>query len=207
MADLIKKALVSPAGDDPLEYVMSDESVDRVGDVIEAKAWNISNFVKNPVALFIHDHRFVVGHWSNVRVQSGKLIGRLNLLPKGISERLNEIRAAVEMGVLRAVSVGFAADPVKTERRKEGGLLFRAVELMECSLVPVPANPNALQIAKSLNFSDDVKSLIFSESDSLPEIPAPPAPAASGKSVRVVRLDEPARVRVDPFIIRQIVRT
>ena len=106
MADLIKKSVASPAGSDPLTYVMSDETVDRMGDVIEAKGWQLANFAKNPIALFGHDHSFVIGHWSDVRVQGAKLIGKLNLLPAGISERLDEIRAAVEAGVLRAVSVG-----------------------------------------------------------------------------------------------------
>ena len=109
MADLIKKSVASPAGSDPLTYVMSDETVDRMGDVIEAKGWQLANFAKNPIALFGHDSSFVVGHWTDVRVQGRKLIGKLNLLPAGISERLDEIRAAVEAGVLRAVSVGFSA--------------------------------------------------------------------------------------------------
>ena len=77
MPDLIKKAVASPAGDDPLTFVMSDETVDRMGDVIEAKGWNLRNFVKNPIALFGHDHRFVIGHWTDVKVAGNKLIGRL----------------------------------------------------------------------------------------------------------------------------------
>lgn len=204
MADLIKKAIASPLGSDPLTYVMSDETVDRVGDVISAKGWQLGDFVKNPVALFAHDHRFVIGHWSDVRVAGGKLLGKLNLLPAGISERLDEIRAAVEAGVLRAVSVGFNSDDV--EPRKEGGWLFRSADLMECSLVSVPANPNALQVAKALNLSDDAKALIF-DAPAIPEIPAQPADdAATGRSVRVVKLDDPARDGAKPFIIREIKR-
>ena len=200
MADLIKKAVASPAGDDPMLYVMSDETVDRMGDVIEAKGWNLDNFLKNPIALFGHDHKFIVGHWTNVRVQGNKLIGKLNLLPAGVSERLDEIRAAVEAGVLRAVSVGFAADPEKVEQNKSGGLRFRAAELMECSLVSIPANPNALQMAKSLNLSDDARALIFSDLGGAKEIAEPPAasgtmatickqlPSAEGKSLKPVSL-------------------
>lgn len=205
MIDLIKKAIASPPGDDPLTFVMSDETVDRVGDVIEAKGWQLANFQKNPIALFSHRHDFPIGHWTDVKVAGGKLIGRLNLLPKGISERLDEIRAAVEAGVLRAVSVGFTADEEKIERIDTGGYRFRSVELMECSLVAVPANANALQMAKSLNLSDDTQSLIFgNEAD--PEIPQPEEPAAPGKTARVVKLGEPARARA-PFVIRQIKRT
>lgn len=203
MTDLIKKASASPAGDDPLVYVMSDETVDRMGDVISAKGWNLTNFVKNPVALFGHKHDFVIGHWTDVKVVTGKLIGRLHLLPKGISERLDEVIAAVEHGILRAVSVGFTADPDKVERNKNGGVNFGAAELMECSLVSVPANPNALQMAKSLNLSDDTQSLIFGkEADT--EFPQAPEAAALGKSLPVVKLGTPVRARTQPFVIRNI---
>lgn len=207
MTELIKKAVASPAGDDPLSFVMSDETVDRVGDVIEAKGWNLKNFAKNPIALFNHDPRFIVGHWTDVKVQGDKLVGKLNLLPKGISERLDEIRAIVEAGVLRAVSVGFSPDPEKMEIMKTGGWRFKAAELMECSLVSIPANPNALQMAKSLNLSDDAQALIFSEAPDETAIQTTTEPAASGKKGRVVKLDEPARDRVKPFVINRIIRT
>lgn len=211
MADLIKKAIASEAGADPLVYVMSDETVDRVGDVIEVKGWKLNNFLKNPVALFGHDHKFIIGHWSDVKVASGKLVGKLNLLPKGISDRLDEVIAAVEAGILRAVSVGFAPDYEAVERMEGGGYRFKAAELMECSLVSVPANPNALQLAKSLNLSDDTQSIIFDRAALHagipdPEIPADDTPAASGKKGRVVRLDAPARDGAKPFVIREIKR-
>lgn len=210
MADLIRKAVAAPAGSDPLSYVMSDETVDRMGDVIEAAGWKLDNFLKNPIALFGHDPSFIVGHWTDVKVQGGKLIGRLSLLPAGISERLDEIRAAVEAGVLRAVSVGFSADPSRMEPIESGGVRFGSAELMECSLVSVPANPNALQMAKSLNLSEDVRSIIFSDPSDI-QFAAKPAPqgidapaAKSAKPARVVKLSDPARARAQPFVIRKI---
>lgn len=203
MADLIKKAVASPLGDDPLTYVMSDESVDRMGDVIEAKGWRLGNFQKNPVALFAHDHSFIIGHWTDVRVAGGKLVGKLNLLPAGISDRIDEIRAAVEAGVLRAVSVGFSPDPEHMEPNKSGGWLFKAVELLECSLVAVPANANAMQMAKSLNISDDTQSLIF-QHDVVESIQPIGKRAASGKSLPVVKLGGLARVMAKPFVIKKI---
>lgn len=162
MTDVIKKALASPVGADPLAYVMSDETVDRMGDVIEARGWTLGNFAKNPIALFNHDSKFIVGHWTDVKVEAGRLIGKLNLLPAGISERLDEIRAAVEAGVLRAVSVGFHA--IDAEPMGKGGVRFKKAELVECSLVSIPANPNALALAKSLNLSDDAQQVIFGKS-------------------------------------------
>jgi HK97 family phage prohead protease len=148
--------------DDPLDYVMSDETVDRMGDVIEQDGWLLDNFQKNPVALFGHNSSFPIGTWRDVAVKDGRLTGRLELMPP-VSERLQEIRAAVAAGVLRAVSVGFHVKEYEAlPGSKVGGLRYTQAELVECSLVSVPANPNALAIVRALNISGDGQSLIFS---------------------------------------------
>lgn len=167
MPDIIRKASAhAQPGDDPLEYVMSDESVDRVGDVIEAKGWSLNAFRNNPVALFGHDSRFVIGKWTDVRVEKDRLVGKLDMLGKGISSRIDELHAAVEAGVLRAVSVGFRPlekPKLRDEKDYSAGYIFSKQELMECSLVAVPANPNALQIAKGLGLSEQTMSMMFGE--------------------------------------------
>ena len=139
------------SADDPLEYVLSDETVDRYGDVIAVSGWKLSHFKNNPIALFNHDSSAPIGVWENVRVEKGKLIARLKIASASASERIREIRALVEERVLRAVSVGFR--PLKREPLEGGGPYaerYTESELVECSLVCVPANPNALQIIKAL---------------------------------------------------------
>lgn len=162
--EIVHKTSLAPmAAGDTLEFVMSDGSVDRMGDVIEPAGWQLGNFKKNPIALFGHSSGFPIGSWKNVRVEDDQLRGRLELMPP-VSSRLQEIHAAVDAGVLRAVSVGFRPLPGGVEQlegSKVGGLRFTKHELVECSLVAVPANPNALQVAKSLNLSPEIMSLIF----------------------------------------------
>src|SRR5262245_9914028 len=147
---------------DVFEYVLSDATPDRMGDVIEPAGWQLGNFKRNPIALFGHDTDFIVGQWRNVRVVADELRGELELLPP-TSDRMREVDAAVQAGVLRAVSVGFR--PIKAEPLDEedpfAGTRFLAQELVEASLVAVGANPNALQIAKSLNLSPQTVELIF----------------------------------------------
>lgn len=156
----IAKTTAAPAPNgDPLEYVMSDATVDRMGDVLDPDGWQLDNFRKNPVALFGHQSGFPIGKWRDVAVKGGRLTGRLELLD-AVSDRMREIHAAVAAGVLRAVSVGF--HPRKYEPRKDGdGLRFTEHELVECSLVSVPANPNALAIAKALGISPQGQRVIF----------------------------------------------
>lgn len=169
----VHKATAKAAGANPLEFIMSDATVDRVGDIIEPNGWVLRNFKANPIALFNHDSDMPIGEWKNVRVEGGALRGELVLGPPGACPTTDKMRAFIEAGMMRAVSVGFRpiARPEPIEGSKQGGLRYRAVELVECSLVSVPANPNALAVARSLNLSDDAQRLIFGKS--APEIIVP----------------------------------
>jgi HK97 family phage prohead protease len=145
------------------DFVLSDESVDRMGDIIEAAGWDFSSFQKNPIALFGHRPDFPIGKWSKVRVENKEVRGQLELAPKGSSARIDEIRALVDAGILRAVSVGFKPIDHTPINPKEpwSGSRFTKQELVECSLVAVPANSNALIAAKAMKISDDTMQLVF----------------------------------------------
>lgn len=160
---IIRKAATAEV--DGLEFVLSDETVDRMGDVISAKGWDLAWFKKNPIALFGHSSDFPIGKWANVRVEGGKLKGRLVLAAEGTSRRIDELRSLVEQGILRAVSVGFR--PIESElvddRNPYGGVRYLKQALLECSLVSVPANPAALAVAKSMQISEDTLNLAFGE--------------------------------------------
>lgn len=150
--------------DDPMDFVMSTESEDRSGDVIVQSGWNLKDFRKNPIALFAHDHQKVVGTWSNVRVEGKRLIGRLNLAARGTSQIVDEVRNLIEQRILKAVSVGFSAqdyEMIEVGGRWEGGIKFLKTTLHECSVVAVPANQEALALAKDLKISKETRDLVF----------------------------------------------
>jgi HK97 family phage prohead protease len=157
-----------PPGGAPLEFVMSDGSIDRMGDVIEPAGWLLDNFQSHPIALFNHDRDQVIGKWLDVRVVGKQLLGRLELAAAGTSALVDSIRKLVEQNILRAVSVGFR--PLEQKPLDEnadkyfGPFRFLKSELLECSLVAVPANPNALATAKSLGLSSDFLSEVFRKS-------------------------------------------
>ena len=134
--------------DNPLEFVLSDESVDRVGDICRVDGWDLSHFKQNPICLMGHSHDAIVGVWDNVRVEQKKLLGTLKLAREGTSELVDTVRALVDQRILRAVSVGF--QPIEAKPRKDGGYDFTRSLLHEASLVAVPANPHALAVAKAL---------------------------------------------------------
>lgn len=155
-----------PPGGDAMEFVLSDNSVDRVGDVIEQN-WDLSAFKKNRIALFNHDRNQVIGGWDNVRVEGNRLLGKLVLAAEGTSELVDSVHRLVAQGFLRATSVGFV--PIKKEKLNPdasefwGPFRFLKSELLEASLVSVPANPNAVAVARSLNLKPDLVGVIFSK--------------------------------------------
>lgn len=160
---MIKKAVANEGGG--LEFVLSDATVDRYGDIVEPAGWDLSWFKQNPMTLFAHNGSFPIGVWENVRVDGGKLKAKLKLAARGTSARIDELISLVEQGILRAVSVGFIprkSEPIDPDK-PYNGTRFLEQELLECSLVSVPANPAALQIAKSLNVSTEIMTLAFGE--------------------------------------------
>lgn len=146
--------------DKGVEFVLSDATPDRYGDVIEATGWMLKEFESNPIALFNHNPDFPIGRWVNVKVVGGKLKGTLQMAPRGTSARIDELLNLVEAGILRAVSVGFL--PVEYEQIGKGhGSRYTKQQLVETSLVSIPANPNALAIAKSVGVSPETLEVVF----------------------------------------------
>ncbi len=153
-----------PPSGDTMEFILSDNSVDRIGDVIEQN-WDLAAFKKNPIALFNHDRDQVIGGWESVRVEGNRLLGKLKLAAEGTSELVDTVRKLIAQKILRATSVGFV--PLKTEKLTDdasefwGPFRYLKSELLEASLVAVPANSNAVALARSLNLKPDLVGAIF----------------------------------------------
>jgi phage head maturation protease len=71
----------------------------------------------------------------------------INFAPKGVLEIADETCALAKAGVLNAVSIGFR--PLKSEPLRTGGQKFTKWELLELSIVSVPANPSALVVQRA----------------------------------------------------------
>jgi HK97 family phage prohead protease/HK97 family phage major capsid protein len=144
-----------PPGAEPDEFVLSDGSIDRIGDVVDPAGWQLDMIKSPPKVLFNHDPDQILGNWEDIRKDAGgQLIGRINWAVSDHWPKLNYIRDLVRQGILRTVSVGFRPlerQPLtKTASKEYGPFRFTKSELLECSLVSIPANPNALAITKGL---------------------------------------------------------
>ena len=86
----------------------------------------------------------------------------------GTSELVDSVRSLIDQKILRAVSVGF--QPIEAEPRKNGGWEYTKAALHEVSVVAVPANPNAVALAKSFNPQIAEKLLVRADSDEVDAI-------------------------------------
>lgn len=157
-----------------VRFVASDETVDRYGDIIRASGWDLSNFRRNPVLLFAHQSRELPVGTVTTWIDGTRLLADATFLPKGVYDFADQVWSVVDAGALRAVSVGFlptvdpkyiwAADDPNHEKWPTG-YEFVGQELLELSVVPVPANPEALAVARSLALSEATQRrlLIFDE--------------------------------------------
>lgn len=159
-----------------IRYTLSDEVVDRDGDIMIQDGVKLDNFKSNPVSLLFHDsHDFPIGNFLDIYVEGKELKGELLFVddrvdPTGRAERAFRFARS---RIMRAGSVGFRGDEVKfptqEERRilgmKDYGVIFTRWELVEFSLCPVPSNPHALSDAlrKGALKAEDLK---FIETDS-----------------------------------------
>ncbi len=144
----------------------SDERVDRDGDIVR-QDWNFDNFDKNPLVLFGHEwHMPPIGtvlqheilHRNDTKDADfeGPALKLTELFAtKDVWEWADTVFRLVDSGFMRSGSVGFFPGrvivPETDEERAELGLgSFGAVleenELIEHSIVSVPANPGAHQV-------------------------------------------------------------
>jgi phage head maturation protease len=109
-----------------------------------------------------------------------------------VSARADEIWRIVDADVLRAMSVGFlptkAPNFIWKNNDEETGIItgfeFVGQELLENSVVPVPANPAALAQARSLASAETIRALFVPDGGAF----APAAAAARARSITLARL-------------------
>jgi HK97 family phage prohead protease len=135
--------------------IASTETVDRDGEVIRANGWDLLNFKENPVLMLMHNYQeFPIGKITDIAVEGKKLTFKAIFSQK--TQKAIEAYELVKEGILSAFSVGFIArefDP------KDQNIITKA-ELLEISLVPVPANPEAIVMAKGFKENEIAKFIV-----------------------------------------------
>lgn len=146
-------------------FIASTATEDRQGDTIQQDGWDLKSFKKNPVLLFGHNSRDLpIGKVENIKVEDGKLMAKTVGVDAGVHDLADKVWKMIGSGFLNAVSVGFRALDYEPRFGKDGewlGMNFLKQELLELSVVPVPANPQAVMVARCYGSSHDQVSEMF----------------------------------------------
>lgn len=138
-----------------VELVISSGEVDRYGEIVDPKAFDaetVNGFMANPVMLAGHRHigfngePTIVGHWLSIKREGNLTVGVAKLATTPLAQTYWQL---ILDGSLRACSIGFIVR--EWEMREVGAgkeklrvRVFTKIELVEISLVAVPANREAL---------------------------------------------------------------
>jgi len=149
-----------------MTFVASDGTRDSAGTVLNMEGWDLNRFNSNGVIGYQHK---VYGGWDDTD-NPDNIIGKgrayvetdeqgvkrlmvdVEFEPEGMNELADKVYKKLEFGTLKAVSVGFrplgSGSFGKGEEAVGGSretYYFKGQELLEVSVVNIPANPNALR--------------------------------------------------------------
>lgn len=134
-----------------IEGYANTTETDRTGDIIDASAWEkgVTNYRKNPVLLYQHDHSKPIGKVTSISIDSKGL--QIQAVISKAAEDLYKVISLVKDGVLKSFSVGFLVKEAKYDRALDATRIL-GVDLLEISVVSVPANQSSLfSIRKSFD--------------------------------------------------------
>ena len=137
--------------------VITAETLDRDGEVLIPQGMNSVEFEKNPTLFWNHDYAQPVGRCNALKRKESTIVGDFTFAqrPDGYSgEFFPEVAAAlVGQGIVNAVSVGYVPEDggvrraTEVDRKKYGDrvhTVYSRWKLLEVSLAPLQANPDAL---------------------------------------------------------------
>jgi len=155
---LLSKSVVSTVGavqDRTVRFVISTAGVDRDLDTVALEGWDLTAYRRNPVVLWGHDaDELPIGKCTEIGVTDGALRAVVEFVPADmpvVGDRAEAVLRMCRDGFLSATSVGFrplewkiTEDPERGADDWMPGFDFLRQELMEFSIVSIPANPEAL---------------------------------------------------------------
>ncbi len=154
-------------------FTITTGAVDRERDVLAPDGWKLDAFLRNPVVLWAHDyHEPPIAVARTIERTPTGLVSEAEFVDPAAYPFAGTVEALVRMGALSAASVGFR--PITWNYNEERrGVDFVEQELLEYSIVPVPANPQCLVEARAAGI--DVEPLREWASRTLERLGGPPA--------------------------------
>lgn len=135
------------------DFIISTDEVDRFGEVVDQNSWQLENFKKNPIVLFGHSDQKndIMGTAPELTTEKdgeiSRTIAKVKFADEGTSEGVDTVWKLVKQGILRACSIGFIPHKVHYGDEDEEPVTLSENELLEFSIVPIPANAGAVALS------------------------------------------------------------
>lgn len=143
---IVCSAVTKDLGEGVIEAIVSTDDLDRHGEVVNIEGMDLKNYKNNPVVMWAHDYTIPpIAKTTQIKKEK---VGNKTVLKAvmefaiGISQLANEVYNLYKGGFMKAFSIGFIPEEMD-------GNTYTKSELLEYSAVPIPANPNALLLAKA----------------------------------------------------------
>ncbi len=153
MTNTFQKSDVAEDGSINIKGLASTNALDRTGDVIDHNAWKqggLDNYGDNPIILFNHNYDRPIGRAKYCDVTQNGLE-----IEAKISKSAGDVVDLIKDGVLGAFSVGFKVKDAEYNKETDG-FFIKSAELLEVSVVSIPANQTAtFSISKSFDSDDE----------------------------------------------------
>lgn len=130
-----------------VEFQISDNQPDRMGEIVDQKSWNFKDYMANPILLWGHnpdEPENVLGTASSLEIaEDGSSTKARVKFDTDINPKAALVFNQVKRGTLRCVSVGFMNHDTDDN---DGTPVLKNNDLLEISVVPIPANPRAIAL-------------------------------------------------------------
>jgi len=137
------KSKVKSVNEGELEAIVASNSLDRHGEVLDIKGLDLSKYKENPVVAWSHNYdELPIGKATKItKTKDGKLKAKM-IFAVNENPKAKVVYDLFKGGFLNAFSIGFMATEMD-------GNTYTKSEMLEFSAVLVPANSEALVLAKT----------------------------------------------------------
>lgn len=133
-----------------IEVIVSSSALDRHGETIQVQGINTKEYMQNPTVLWAHNYEdLAIGKVTKLWKSSGKLMARIKFATE-IVPFAKTVYDLVREGYLNAVSIGGLVREYAETKGQVDYSNIAKMDMVELSVVPVGANPEALVTSKAL---------------------------------------------------------
>jgi uncharacterized protein len=155
---------VEELGDREIGVIAATSQLARDGHVIDVRGIDLTNYRKVPIVLWQHSPQQPIGTCTAIGVEGDVLAAKIEFAPPGISTVADQACAMAKAGVIRGISIGYDPDLTTAKpldpKRPYGGQRYSHSELLELSLVSIPADVGATVVARTFASRADFQRMI-----------------------------------------------